>query len=70
MSDMADRRLDERFAGDALDLAVWQPHYLPHWSSRAASRATYTVRDGELRLSIPPEQPLWCPDEHPEPMRV
>jgi hypothetical protein len=62
--------LDERFPGDALDPDVWLPSYLPHWSSRVASRATYVVRDGELRLSIPAEQPLWCPDRHAEPLRV
>ncbi len=62
--------LDERFPGDALDLDVWFPYYLPHWSSRAQSAATWEVRDGELRLSIPPQQPLWCPDLHEEPLRV
>jgi hypothetical protein len=58
------------FGGDRLDPAVWDPHYLPHWSSRAATRATYAVGGGRLRLWIPPEQPLWCPDLHPEPLRV
>ena len=62
--------LDERFAGGELDLDVWFPYYLPHWSSRAASAATWDVRGGELRLTIPPDQPLWCPDVHPEPLRV
>lgn len=62
--------LDERFAGDSLDLDVWFPYYLPHWSSRAQSAATYEVRDGELRLTIPAGQPLWCPDLHEEPLRV
>lgn len=62
--------LDEHFADDALNSSIWSPHYLPHWSSRAASRATHQVRDGMLHLSIPPDQPLWCPDRHPEPMRV
>ena len=62
--------LDERFAGNTLDLGVWFPYYLPHWSSRAASAATWAVRDGELRLTIPVDQPLWCPDVHEEPLRV
>jgi Glycosyl hydrolases family 16 len=62
--------LDERFDGEALDPDVWFPYYLPHWSSRAASRASYAVRRGELRLTIPPHQPLWCPDRHAEPLRV
>jgi Glycosyl hydrolases family 16 len=62
--------LDERFPGEALDTDVWFPYYLPHWSSRAASAATYAVRDGELRLTVPADQPLWCPDRHEEPLRV
>ncbi len=62
--------LDERFGGDTLDTDVWVPHYLPHWSSRSASAATWSVRGGELSLSIPVDQPLWCPDQHEEPLRV
>ncbi|MGY1769691.1 glycoside hydrolase family 16 protein [Blastococcus sp. SYSU D00813] len=62
--------LDERFPGHDLDLDVWFPYYLPHWSSRAQSAATYEVGDGELRLTIPADQPLWCPDLHAEPLRV
>jgi hypothetical protein len=64
------RVLDERFAGDDLDRRVWVPSYLPHWSSRADAAATYAVRDGELHLTIPPEQTLWCADLHDEPLRV
>lgn len=63
-------RLDEHFAGDTLDRSVWLPHYLPHWSSREDSAATYEVRGGELRLSIPADQPLWCPGTHETPLRV
>ena len=55
---------------DELDAGVWFPYYLPHWSSRASSAATYEVRDGSLQLSIPPSQGLWCPDVHEEPLRV
>ena len=58
------------FEGDDLDRSVWIPHYLPQWSSRAESAATYDVRGSELRLSIPPEQGLWCPVEHEGPLRV
>jgi Glycosyl hydrolases family 16 len=58
------------FAGDDLDRSVWVPYYLPHWSSRAASAATYAVRDGELRLSIPADQGLWCEGLHERPLRV
>jgi glycosyl hydrolase family 16 len=62
--------MEERFGGDALDPGVWVPYYLPHWSSRASSAATYTVADGELRLSIPPSQGLWCEGLHDGPLRV
>ena len=62
--------LDEQFTGHILDTQVWFPYYLPHWSSREQSAATYLIRDGELHLLIPPHQPLWCPDRHDEPLRV
>lgn len=62
--------LHERFEGDALDPEVWFPYYLPHWSSREQSAATYSIRDGELHLSIPSDQSLWCPEFHDEPLRV
>jgi hypothetical protein len=63
-------RLDEHFDGVELDTSVWFPYYLPHWSSRAASAATHVVADGELRLSIPADQPLWCEGVHDGPLRV
>ena len=59
----------EHFDGPGLDTDVWFPHYLSHWSSRAHSAASYTVAGSELRLTIPPEHPLWCPDDH-EPIRI
>ena len=62
--------LDETFAGADLDRSVWFPYYLPHWSSRATAAATYQIREGELRLTIADDQPLWCADRHTEPMRV
>ena len=62
--------LDETFAGADLDRSVWFPYYLPHWSSRVTAAATYQIRDGELRLTIADDQPLWCADRHTEPMRV
>ena len=58
------------FDGPDLDTGVWVPHYLPQWSSRAESAATYTVDGSELRLTIPPEQGLWCRDEHKPALRV
>ena len=60
----------ETFDGARLDEGRWLPHYLPHWSSRAASAATYEIADSELRLSIPNHQGLWCADSHPTPLRV
>jgi hypothetical protein len=57
------------FEGPGLDTAAWIPHYLPMWSSRAESAATYAVEGSELRLTIPREQGLWCPGDH-EPLRV
>jgi len=62
--------LDERFDGDILDPEVWFPYYLPHWSSREQSAATYSIGKGGLHLLIPVGQPLWCPDLHDEPLRV
>ena len=59
----------EHFDGPGLDTNLWLPHYLPHWSSRAQSAATYTVAESELRLTIPPDQGLWCPDDH-DPIRI
>lgn len=61
--------LDERFA-DGLDLDVWTPAYVPAWSSRAAAAATWSTGPDGLHLTIPPEQPLWCPDRHQPPLRV
>jgi rhodanese-related sulfurtransferase len=55
------------FDGPSLDRDAWLPHYLPHWSSRAASTATYAVEDSELRLTIPRGQGLWCEDTHDDP---
>ena len=60
----------DEFDGPDLDRSVWLPHYLPAWSSRAATAATYVVRDSCLHLSIPPGQDLWCADDHTPPMRV
>jgi Glycosyl hydrolases family 16 len=65
----AGRFLDD-FDGPDLDTEVWVPHYLPQWSSRAESAATYSVAESELRLTIPPGQGLWCAGEHEPPLRV
>jgi hypothetical protein len=63
-------RIDERFADPVLDPAVWVTSYLPAWSSYAEAAATYAVTPAGLRLSIPPEQDLWCADRHVPPLRV
>ncbi|HEU5111915.1 MAG TPA: glycoside hydrolase family 16 protein [Acidimicrobiia bacterium] len=62
--------LDEEFEVDELNTEIWFPYYLPHWSSREESAATWFIRDGELHLLIPADQPLWCPGLHEEPLRV
>ncbi|WP_193509420.1 glycoside hydrolase family 16 protein [Cryobacterium sp. BB736] len=45
-----------------LDRTKWIPHYLPHWSGREASRASYRIADGVLNLAIEEDQPPWAPD--------
>jgi hypothetical protein len=69
---MAERQLvfEDHFDGPTLDPAVWLPNYLPQWSSRAATAAQYELKDSCLRLFIPPDQGLWCEDDHTPPMRV
>ncbi len=58
------------FDSGELDPAVWLPHYLPAWSSRAETAACYRIADSCLTLSIPPGQGLWCAGEHQPPLRV
>src|SRR4051812_6235885 len=60
----------EEFDDAALNRSVWLPHYLPAWSSKTATAATYTIEDSCLHLTIPPGQGLWCADTHQPPMRV
>ena len=62
-------RFRDDFDGPDLDRSAWIPHYLPQWSSRAQSAPTYELTGSQLRLSIPPDQGLWCPDDH-DPLRV
>ena len=66
---MGSADFSDDFDGPDLDTGVWVPHYLPMWSSRAESAATYVTAGSELRLTIPPEQGLWCPRDH-DPLRV
>jgi Glycosyl hydrolases family 16 len=67
-----ERRLvfEDDFDAAELDRNVWLPHYLPAWSSRAESAATYVIRDSCLHLTIPPSQGLWCAGDHRPPLRV
>jgi len=58
------------FDSGRLDPSVWDAHYLPHWATRTGSAATFSLTGTTLRLSIPPGQPLWCPDQHETPLRV
>ncbi|TCN39865.1 glycosyl hydrolase family 16 [Kribbella orskensis] len=69
---MAERRLvfEDDFDGPELDPAVWLPHYLPQWSSRAATAAQYELRDSCLHLTVPPGHGLWCENDHSPAMRV
>jgi hypothetical protein len=53
--------LDETFDGGTLDTGVWFPHYLPHWTSREASAARWSIVDGALRLRVEADQPPWAP---------
>jgi hypothetical protein len=54
--------VEDRFDQPFLDQRLWIPYYLPHWSSRRASAARYTLRDGRLRLLIERDQPPWSPE--------
>ncbi|HEU4948548.1 MAG TPA: hypothetical protein VFT31_15470 [Kribbella sp.] len=58
------------FDSPTLDRSVWLPNYLPAWSSREATAATYEIADSCLRLTIPPGQGLWCAADHEPPLRV
>lgn len=60
----------ESFPGPDLDLAVWTPAYLPAWSSRAAAAAAHDLTADGLRLTVPDDHPVWCPDLHDPPLRV
>ena len=51
-----------------LDTEVWLPHYLPAWSSRAQTRASYRLEDSCLVLDVPVDHPVW--PIHQPPLRV
>ena len=58
------------FDGPDLDTGVWLPHYLPAWSSREASAASWRIGGSHLTLDLPVGHPLWCPGDHTPPLRV
>jgi hypothetical protein len=47
---------------------VWLPHYLPAWSSRAQTRASYRIEGSCLVLDVPTDHPVWA--HHQPPLRV
>lgn len=55
---------------EGLDPSMWLPHYLPAWSSRAATWASFHVEDGRLVLDVPVDHPVWCAGDHDPPLRV
>ena len=56
---------EDRFPGPDLDREVWFPHYLPAWSSRAATAASYRVDADGLTLDIPLDHPRLVPGHPP-----
>lgn len=64
-----DSWFEDKFDGPHLDSSTWFPHYLPAWSSREQTRASYHVDDG-LVLDVPVDHPLWCRADHDPPLRV
>jgi hypothetical protein len=58
------------FDGPDLDTSVWLPHYLPMWSSREATRASYRLEKSCLVLDIPRGRGLWLPEDHHPPLRL
>ena len=62
--------VDEQFTSTTLDTAIWFPHYLPAWSSRAATRASYRLDGSALTLDVPVDHPVWCLGDHTPPLRV
>jgi hypothetical protein len=61
---------EDRFSAPDLDPGTWSAHYLPAWSSRARSRASYQVNNAGLTLDIPVGHPIWCEGDHEPPLRV
>ena len=58
------------FDGPDLDTSLWLPHYLPMWSSREATLASYRLESSCLVLDIPPGRKPWLPEDHHPPLRL
>jgi hypothetical protein len=58
----------DEFDGADLNTDVWLPHYLPAWSSRAATRASFRLEHSCLVLDVPVDHPAW--PLHRPPLRV
>ena len=54
--------VDERFDSAALDDSRWWPFYTPHWSSRDASAARWTIGEHGLELRIEDTTEPWAPE--------
>src|SRR6195952_3014357 len=63
------RSFADDFDGPELDTDVWLPHYLPMWSSREATQASYRLEGSCLVLDIPRDHDLWLPEDH-SPLRL
>ena len=63
-------RFVDDFDGPDLDTDVWLPSYLPMWSSREATRASYRLQNSCLVLDIPHEWGVWLPEDHHPPLRL
>jgi hypothetical protein len=66
VTDLLDRsgygiEVEDDFRGPDLDRRLWIPHFLPQWSSLAASAARYEVGPNGLRLRIDADQGPWAP---------
>jgi RimJ/RimL family protein N-acetyltransferase len=61
--DLAGRvaEVDERFDGPSLDESRWWPFYTPHWSSRDAAAARWSIGPGGLELRIDEDTAPWAP---------
>lgn len=58
-SGAAVRSFDERFRGPELDLGLWVPDYLPHWTTPERSAARFALPGDGLVLRIDVDQPPW-----------